>query len=152
MSKMIVFHADEQEEAPRYIYGIGGADVPIRYLFAASFGAGTMNRIVRGYPFIPRNHEPDGAIAIARFKRGACAARAPVGLIAPKGLRARQPAEDKERAFGSGAKSRYRLPKREFAQKLVPVRPGLSRFLVRDGSNRSYASAPAAWRQSRRLI
>ncbi|MDR3440257.1 DUF2235 domain-containing protein, partial [Telmatospirillum sp.] len=51
-----------------------------------ALGAGVITRIVRGYTFLSRNHNPGDRIVLVGFSRGAYTVRALAGLIVTKGL------------------------------------------------------------------
>jgi len=110
--------ADEQEKTvvsdgatsliAKYIHGVGDSRNPIIRIMGGAFGAGLISRIVRGYTFISRNHEPGDLITILGFSRGAYTARALAGLIASQGLLAPARTVDREQAYRSGAQAWYR--------------------------------------------
>ena len=110
--------ADEQEKAwvqdghtlqvAKYIHGVGDSRNPILKIMVGAFGAGVISRIVRGYTFISRNHEPGDEITIVGFSRGAYTARALAGLIVSQGLLAPPLTQDREQAYRCGAQAWYR--------------------------------------------
>lgn len=70
----------------KYINGIGNSSNVIKKLFSGAFGAGVVQRIVRGYTYISKNYQPGDHIYIVGFSRGAYTARALAGMIATQGL------------------------------------------------------------------
>lgn len=92
-----LLESDEQEkvlkgengsviQVAKYINGVGSERNIANKLFGGAGGAGTINRIVRGYTFISRNYEKGDSIILIGFSRGAYTARAIAGLIAAKGI------------------------------------------------------------------
>lgn len=73
-------------QVAKYINGIGNSSNVIKKLFSGAFGAGVVQRIVRGYTYISRNYQPGDHIYIVGFSRGAYTARALAGMIATQGL------------------------------------------------------------------
>ncbi len=73
-------------QVAKYINGVGNSSNVIKKLFSGAFGAGVVQRIVRGYTFISRNYQPGDHIYIVGFSRGAYTARALAGMIATQGL------------------------------------------------------------------
>lgn len=73
-------------QVAKYINGIGNSSNIIKKLFSGAFGAGVVQRIVRGYTYISRNYQPGDHIYIIGFSRGAYTARALAGMIATQGL------------------------------------------------------------------
>lgn len=76
----------ETLQVAKYINGVGNSSNIIKKLFSGAFGAGVVQRIVRGYTYISRNYQPGDHIYIVGFSRGAYTARALVGMIATQGL------------------------------------------------------------------
>ena len=70
----------------KYIHGVGDSRNPLMRVLGGVFGAGIIQRIVRGYTFISRNYRRGDRIFITGFSRGAYTARALGGLIAEVGL------------------------------------------------------------------
>ena len=70
----------------KYLNGVGNSKSKIKSLFGGGFGAGLVQRIVRGFTFISRNYELGDKIYIIGFSRGAYTARALAGMIASQGL------------------------------------------------------------------
>ncbi len=70
----------------KYLHGVGDSQNAIRKILGGVFGEGFIERIVRGYTFISRNHAPGDRIYLAGFSRGAYTARALGGMIAKMGL------------------------------------------------------------------
>ncbi len=87
----------------KYIHGVGDSSNVIRKAVGGIFGAGMIQRIVRGYTFLSRNYEEGDDIVIVGFSRGAYTARALGGLIVSQGLLAKRLTTDKERAYTLGA-------------------------------------------------
>lgn len=116
-----------------YIHGIEDSRNPICRLISGAFGAGMISRIVRGYTYISRKYEEGDSIVIVGFSRGAYTARALAGLIISQGLLAKENAEDREKAYCSGAKAWYGYraagDKEGFLQKFVQVISCLPAFL-----------------------
>ncbi|MDP4299299.1 DUF2235 domain-containing protein [Leptothrix discophora] len=108
--KVLVVDGVEVQRA-RYIHGVGDSGGPITTLFGGTFGAGIISRIVRGYTFLSRNHEPGDAIVIVGFSRGAYTARALAGLVAGQGLLRKGLTQPKEAAYQAGAKAWFRYRK-----------------------------------------
>lgn len=76
----------ETLQVAKYINGVGNSSNIIKKLFSGAFGAGVVQRIVRGYTYISRNYQPGDQIYIVGFSRGAYTARALAGMIATQGL------------------------------------------------------------------
>ena len=97
----------------KYLHGVGDSRSTIRKILGGTFGAGVINRIVRGYTFISRSYKPGDNIYIAGFSRGAYTARALGGMICTVGLLNAERfngLEDREEAYrlGISAWTRYR--------------------------------------------
>jgi uncharacterized protein (DUF2235 family) len=97
----------------KYLHGVGDSRNVIHKIIGGGFGAGLINRIVRGYTFISRSYEPGDSIYIVGFSRGAYTARALGGMICSVGLLDKQRhagLEDRENAYrlGISAWTRYR--------------------------------------------
>jgi len=92
----------------KYIHGVGDSTNPIMRVVGGAFGGGIIARVVRGYTFISRNHEPGARIHIVGFSRGAYTARALTGLIASQGLLGPHITQDKELAYRCGTEAWYR--------------------------------------------
>ena len=100
-------------QVSKYLHGVGDSRNAIRKILGGTFGAGVINRIVRGYTFISRSYEPGDAIYLAGFSRGAYTARALGGMICSVGLLDAQRfdgLQDHEEAYrlGIAAWTRYR--------------------------------------------
>jgi uncharacterized protein (DUF2235 family) len=89
--------ADEQErelrdasgdvtQIAKYLHGVGDSDNFLVKILGGTVGAGIITRIVRGYTFVSRNHQPGDKIILLGFSRGAYTARALAGMIAAQGL------------------------------------------------------------------
>ena len=76
----------EVSQIAKYIDGVGNEGNRIKQLLGGGFGAGVVQRIVRGFTFISRNYLPGDKIYILGFGRGAYTARALAGMIASQGL------------------------------------------------------------------
>jgi uncharacterized protein (DUF2235 family) len=88
-------------QVAKYINGVGNSQNKIKKLLGGGFGAGLIERIVRGYTFVSRNYEPGDQIYLVGFSRGAYTSRALAGLIASQGLIANK--------FNRGATESYKL-------------------------------------------
>jgi uncharacterized protein (DUF2235 family) len=88
----------------KYLHGVGDSSNVLIRTLGGVFGAGIIDRIVRGYTFISRNYAPGDAIHIVGFSRGAYTARALGGMIAKVGLLDPKTydASNKTRAYGLG--------------------------------------------------
>ena len=73
-------------QVSKYLHGVGDSRNVIHKIVGGTFGAGLVNRIVRGYTFISRWYEPDDRIYVVGFSRGAYTARALAGMICSVGL------------------------------------------------------------------
>ena len=73
-------------QVAKYLHGVGDSDNVLIRVLAGVLGAGVIDRIVRGYTFISRNHAPGDEIHIVGFSRGAYTARSLGGMIAKVGL------------------------------------------------------------------
>ena len=84
---------------------MGDSGALLDHVFGGMFGAGTIERIVRGYTFISRNYAEGDNVYIVGFSRGAYTARALGGLIADMGLlnNANSRLDDKSMAYRLGA-------------------------------------------------
>jgi glutathione S-transferase len=89
-------------QVAKYLHGVGDSRNRIRRLLGGVFGAGLIDRIVRGYTYVCRNYKPGDAIHIVGFSRGAYTARAIGGMIATVGLL------DASKLDLSNAETRYR--------------------------------------------
>jgi uncharacterized protein (DUF2235 family) len=99
------------EQVAKYIHGVGDSRNPITRLMGGATGAGTIARIVRGYTFISRNHQPGDRIYIVGFSRGAYTARALAGMICSQGLLKNisyKDADSREMAYRRAAQVWYR--------------------------------------------
>jgi len=70
----------------KYIHGVGDGGNWWSNLVGGAFGAGLIFRVLRGYTFISRQHQPGDRIYLIGFSRGAYTVRALGGLIARMGL------------------------------------------------------------------
>ncbi len=100
-------------QVAKYLHGVGDSRNVIHRIIGGSFGAGVINRIVRGYTFVSRYYRPGDRIYIVGFSRGAYTARALAGMICSVGLLDAQRfdgLEDREQAYrlGIAAWTRYR--------------------------------------------
>ena len=100
-------------QVSKYLHGVGDSRNAIHKIIGGTFGAGMINRIVRGYTFISRSYEPGDRIYIVGFSRGAYTARALGGMICSQGLLKAERfngLEDHEAAYrlGIAAWTRYR--------------------------------------------
>jgi uncharacterized protein (DUF2235 family) len=109
-----VLLASEQEivepgaggQVAKYLHGVGDSRNIAIKLLGGVFGDGLIARIVRGYTYISRNYEPDDAIFLIGFSRGAYTVRALGGMIADVGLlnKAEYDPDNKEQAYELGIK------------------------------------------------
>jgi uncharacterized protein (DUF2235 family) len=85
----------------KYVHGVGDGRDPALGVFGDVFGGGVIARIVRGYTFLSRSHDPGDTIHLVGFSRGAYTARALAGMIAAVGLLnpAAYDADDKREAY-----------------------------------------------------
>jgi uncharacterized protein (DUF2235 family) len=90
-------------QVAKYLHGVGDTSNVIHRIIEGIFGAGMIQRIVRGYTFLSRNYEPGDSIVIVGFSRGAYTARALAGLIVSQGLLAKRLTTDKAQAYNLGA-------------------------------------------------
>ncbi|MEO5346286.1 MAG: DUF2235 domain-containing protein [Magnetococcus sp. YQC-9] len=106
----------------KYLHGVGDSDNWLKKALGGGFGAGVISRIVRGYTFISRNHQPGDTIFLIGFSRGAYTVRALGGLIVNQGLlKAELIAETtKENAYCMGMEA-WRMYRNESAQKANPL-------------------------------
>ena len=99
-------------QVAKYIHGVGDSGNALIKILGGTFGAGIVERIVRGYTFVSRNCDPGDPIFLVGFSRGAYTVRALGGMITKVGLLDRRVVdlEDKERAYryGLAAWTRYR--------------------------------------------
>jgi uncharacterized protein (DUF2235 family) len=98
-------------QVAKYINGVGNSQSKIKRLFGGGFGAGLVQRIVRGYTFISRNYEPGDKIVIVGFSRGAYTARALAGMIASQGLLSQHFNRGSVDAYKRGTQAWYRYRK-----------------------------------------
>jgi uncharacterized protein (DUF2235 family) len=96
--------AGRETQVSKYVHGVGDSRNVINKVVEGTFGAGVINRVVRGYTYISRWYEPGDRIYIVGFSRGAYTARALAGMICSVGLlnRNRYDAGDKEAAYRRG--------------------------------------------------
>ena len=66
-------------QVAKYIHGVGDSGNALIKLLGGTFGAGIVQRIVRGYTFVSRNYDPGDQIFLVGFSRGAYTARALAG-------------------------------------------------------------------------
>jgi len=102
------WRAGDIVQVAKYIHGVGDSNHPVMRALGGAFGAGIIARVVRGYTFISRHHEPGAQIVIVGFSRGAYTARALAGLIVSQGLLGPRVTADKELAYRCGAEAWYR--------------------------------------------
>ena len=97
--------AGNTTQVAKYLHGVGDSHNALVKLLGGAFGAGIIERIVRGYTFISREYDPGDRITIAGFSRGAYTARALAGMIASQGLldRSKLDLSDKTAAYRLGA-------------------------------------------------
>jgi uncharacterized protein (DUF2235 family) len=91
-------------QVAKYLHGVGDSKNPILRVLGGVFGAGVIARVIRGLTFISRHYEPNDAIHIVGFSRGAYTARALAGMIAGVGLLnpRRYDPDDKSQAYLRG--------------------------------------------------
>lgn len=80
------YNNGELKQIAKYLHGVGDSSNPITKILGGAFGAGIIERIVRGYTFISRNYQEGDKITLIGFSRGAYTARALAGCIASMGL------------------------------------------------------------------
>jgi len=73
-------------QVAKYLHGVGDSNNLLVRVLGGTFGAGLIERILRGYTFISRNYVPGDKIFLIGFSRGAYTVRALAGLIDAKGL------------------------------------------------------------------
>ncbi len=104
-------------QVAKYLHGVGDSNNLLVKVLGGTFGAGLLERILRGYTFVSRNYAPGDKIFLIGFSRGAYTARALAGLIDGKGLldAAKLGLGDKVDAYryAIGAWYDYRLAKLE---------------------------------------
>ena len=110
---------DEQEKAlvdasgqvlqiAKYLHGVGDSRNAVQRVVGGVFGAGFVQRIVRGYTFLSRNWLAGDAIFVLGFSRGAYTARALAGMVGrmvllpPKAMLDDSGNYDAERAYRLG--------------------------------------------------
>ncbi|MRS13434.1 DUF2235 domain-containing protein [Enterobacteriaceae bacterium RIT691] len=76
----------EVYQVSKYLHGVGDSRNWIDKIFGGVFGAGIIERIVRGYTFISRNYTQGDKIYLSGFSRGAYTVRALAGMITQCGL------------------------------------------------------------------
>ncbi|WMY76472.1 DUF2235 domain-containing protein [Buttiauxella selenatireducens] len=92
-----MFLRDEQEkvattksgvvyQVSKYLHGVGDSNNWLEKIMGGVFGAGMVERIVRGYTFISRNYAKGDKIYLVGFSRGAYTVRALAGMIGKCGL------------------------------------------------------------------
>jgi Uncharacterized conserved protein len=91
-------------QVSKYIHGVGDSNNWLDKMLGGVFGAGIIERIVRGYTFICRNYDRDDDIFLIGFSRGAYTARALAGMIGECGLLDKNKIDltDKEEAYRLG--------------------------------------------------
>ncbi|MDM0013683.1 DUF2235 domain-containing protein [Variovorax sp. J22P168] len=98
----------EALQVAKYLHGVGDSGNLLRKLLGGVFGEGFIERIVRGYTFVSRHHQPGDRIFLVGFSRGAYTVRALGGMIAKMGLlphdalRAADGSYDAEAAYALG--------------------------------------------------
>jgi uncharacterized protein (DUF2235 family) len=95
---------DGVTQVAKYLHGVGDSKNPISRVLGGVLGAGVIARVIRGFTFISRHYEPNDAIHIVGFSRGAYTARALAGMIAAVGLLnpRRYDPDDKPQAYLRG--------------------------------------------------
>ena len=73
-------------QVAKYLHGVGDSNNAIIKILGGVFGAGFIERVVRGYTFVSRNYQPGDRIYLVGFSRGAYTARALGGMILKMGL------------------------------------------------------------------
>jgi uncharacterized protein (DUF2235 family) len=73
-------------QVSKYLHGVGDSNNWLDKIMGGVFGAGIVERIVRGYTFISRNYTPGDKIYLVGFSRGAYTVRALAGMIGKCGL------------------------------------------------------------------
>jgi glutathione S-transferase len=70
----------------KYLHGVGDSRNAIQKILGGVFGAGFIERIVRGYTFVSRNYRDGDRIYLVGFSRGAYTVRALGAMIVQMGL------------------------------------------------------------------
>lgn len=73
-------------QVSKYLHGVGDSNNWLEKIMGGVFGAGIVERIVRGYTFISRNYVPGDKIYLIGFSRGAYTVRALAGMMGKCGL------------------------------------------------------------------
>lgn len=73
-------------QVAKYLHGVGDSRNWYVKIMGGVFGAGIIERIVRGYTFICRNYQKGDRIFLVGFSRGAYTVRALAGMIGKCGL------------------------------------------------------------------
>ncbi|HEY2453748.1 MAG TPA: DUF2235 domain-containing protein [Scandinavium sp.] len=73
-------------QVAKYLHGVGDSRNWYVKIMGGVFGAGIIERIVRGYTFISRNYQKGDRIYLVGFSRGAYTVRALAGMIGKCGL------------------------------------------------------------------
>jgi uncharacterized protein (DUF2235 family) len=96
----------------KYLHGVGDSRNWYVKIMGGVFGAGIIERIVRGYTFISRNYQKGDRIYLVGFSRGAYTVRALAGMIGKCGLldASKLDLQDKVSAYrlGSAVWANYR--------------------------------------------
>lgn len=75
-----------RRQAAKYLHGVGNGENWLSKALSGATGRGLLERIIQGFTFLSRHHEPGARIVLAGFSRGAYTVRALADWIATKGL------------------------------------------------------------------
>jgi uncharacterized protein (DUF2235 family) len=91
-------------QVAKYLHGVGDSNKYLVRMLGGGFGAGLIDRVVRGYTFLSRNYQTGDRIHLCGFSRGAYVVRALGGLIAAEGLldATKQNLNDRQAAYLAG--------------------------------------------------
>ncbi|MCS2158975.1 DUF2235 domain-containing protein [Scandinavium sp. H11S7] len=110
--KVVTTASGTVTQVAKYLHGVGDSRNWYIKIMGGVFGAGIIERIVRGYTFISRNYQPGDRIYLVGFSRGAYTVRALAGMIGKCGLldASKLDLTDKVSAYrlGSAAWANYR--------------------------------------------
>ena len=111
----------------KYIHGVGDSRNSLIHLLGGVFGAGVVQRIVRGYTFISRHYESGDRIYLIGFSRGAYTVRALSGLILSIGLLNKNTLDlsNKEAAYQYGVAAWV-----EYRRKMMGAKSSLFSYLT----------------------
>jgi uncharacterized protein (DUF2235 family) len=84
--KVVIDERGRSLQVAKYLHGVGDSGNALKHLLGGVFGAGVIDRVVRGYTYVSRNYEPGDDIYVVGFSRGAYTARALGGMIMSVGL------------------------------------------------------------------